>query len=50
MSAISELGKIRKAGKEEATDNAAGYLFLAPWLIGLAFSPSPCQSTCSAGI
>ena len=37
MSAISELGKIRKAGKEEATDNAAGYLFLAPWLIGLAF-------------
>lgn len=34
MSALSELGKI-KGGKEETTDNVAGYLFLAPWLIGL---------------
>ncbi len=34
MSALSELGKI-KGGKEETTDNVAGYLFPAPWLIGL---------------
>ena len=37
MSALSELGKLKVRRKEETTDNAAGYLFLAPWLIGLAF-------------
>lgn len=36
MSALSELGKLRKRGKEETPDNVAGYLFLLPWLIGLA--------------
>lgn len=35
MSALSELGKIKGRGKEETTDNVAGYLFLAPWLVGL---------------
>lgn len=35
MSALSELGKLKGRGKEETTDNLAGYLFLAPWLIGL---------------
>lgn len=37
MSALSELGKLKGKGKEEATDNLAGYLFLAPWLVGLVF-------------
>lgn len=35
MSALSELGKLKGRGKEETTDNLAGYLFLAPWLLGL---------------
>ena len=36
MSALSELGKLRRSGgKEETPDTVAGYLFLLPWLIGL---------------
>lgn len=35
MSALSELGKLKGRGKEDAPDNVAGYLFLLPWLIGL---------------
>lgn len=34
MSAISELSHL-KGQKDEARDNKAGYLFLAPWLVGL---------------
>ncbi len=35
MSALSELSHL-KGGKQETTDNKAAYLFLLPWLIGLA--------------